>query len=155
MTHKTEKFQFASNEGKVVTLISKKYCFEIENRFKEMIGEDKWKAYQVDNTVDLELTLKQVEDNFLRLLDFEDGKKHKINWEDQDYDEIMRVISFFLRYRKNAQLRQLESQKEMIALTIEMMKKLMSLSPEDLSSKEKLESILGSLSQEVPANSIS
>lgn len=154
MTHKTEKFQFAANGGKVVTLVSKKYCFEIENRFKEMIGEDKFNAFQKDNTIDLEITLEQVEKHFPRLLDFE-GEEQKINWEDQDYDEIMRVISFFLRYRKNAQLRQLESQKEMIALTIEMMKKLMSLSPEDLSSKEKLESILGSLSQEVPANSIS
>ncbi len=154
MTHKTEKFQFAANGGKVVTLVSKKYCFEIENRFKEMIGEDKFNAFQKDNTIDLEITLEQVEKHFPRLLDFE-GEEQKINWEDQDYDEIMRVISFFLRYRKNAQLRQLESQKEMIALTIEMMKKLMSLSPEDLSSKEKLETILGSLSQEVPANSIS
>lgn len=154
MTHKTEKFQFAANGGKVVTLTSKKYCFEIENRFKEMIGEDKFNAFQKDNTIDLEITLEQVEKHFPRLLDFE-GEEQKINWEDQDYDEIMRVISFFLRYRKNAQLRQLESQKEMIALTIEMMKKLMSLSPEDLSSKEKLETILGSLSQEVPANSIS
>lgn len=154
MTHKTEKFQFAANGGKVVTLVSKKYCFEIENRFKEMIGEDKFNAFQKDNTIDLEITLEQVEKHFARLLDFE-GEEQKINWEDQDYDEIMRVISFFLRYRKNAQLRQLESQKEMIALTIEMMKKLMSLSPEDLSSKEKLETILGSLSQEVPANSIS
>lgn len=154
MTHKTEKFQFAANGGKVVTLVSKKYCFEIENRFKEMIGEDKFNAFQKDNTIDIEITLEQVEKHFPRLLDFE-GEEQKINWEDQDYDEIMRVISFFLRYRKNAQLRQLESQKEMIALTIEMMKKLMSLSPEDLSSKEKLETILGSLSQEVPANSIS
>lgn len=154
MTHKTEKFQFAANGEKVVTLVSKKYCFEIENRFKEMIGEDKFNAFQKDNTIDLEITLEQVEKHFPRLLDFE-GEEQKINWEDQDYDEIMRVISFFLRYRKNAQLRQLESQKEMIALTIEMMKKLMSLSPEDLSSKEKLETILGSLSQEVPANSIS
>jgi hypothetical protein len=154
MTHKTEKFQFAANGGKVVTLVSKKYCFEIENRFKEMIGEDKFNAFQKDNTIDLEITLEQVEKHFPRLLDFE-GEEQKINWEDQDYDEIMRVISFFLRYRKNAQLRQLESQKEMIALTIEMMKKLMSLSPEDLSSKEKLETILGSLSQEVPASSIS
>ena len=51
-------------------------------------------------------------------------EEQNIKWY-QDYDEIMRVISFFLRYRKNAQLRQLESQKEMIALTIEMMKKLM------------------------------
>jgi len=154
MTHKTEKFQFAANGGKLVTLTSKKYCFEIENRFKEMIGEDKFNAFQKDNTIDIEITLDQVEKHFPRLLDFE-GEEQKINWEDQDYDEIMRVISFFLRYRKNAQLRQLESQKEMIALTIEMMKKLMSLSPEDLSSKEKLETILGSLSQEVPANSIS
>lgn len=155
MTHKTEKFQFAGNGGKVITFINKKYCFELENLFKEMIGEDKFNAYQKDNSVDLELSQDSIEKYFPLLLEAEDGKQHKIDWDLQDYDEILRVVSFFLQYRKNAALRQLESQKETIASTLEMMKKILNLKPEDLSNKEKLESILGISLPESPANLIS
>lgn len=160
MTHKTEKFTFAGNGGKVVTFINKKYCFEVENLFKEMIGEDKFNSYQKDSSVDLELSQDSIEKYFPLLLDEDESKsktksKSKIDWDVQDYDEILRVVTFFLGYRKNAALRQLESQKETIASILEMMKKILNLKPEDLSNKEKLESILGISLPEVPASLIS
>lgn len=157
MTHKTEKFTFADNRGKPIVFINKKYCFEIENLFKEMIGEAKWQEYQKNNSIDLELDQKKIEHYFPLLLEEENKSKikSKIDWDMQDYDEILRVVSFFLQYRKNASLRQLESQKETIASTLEMMMKILNLKPEDLSNKEKLENILGISSPGVPVSSIS
>lgn len=152
MTHNTQKFTFAGNGRKPVTFVNKKYCFEVENLFKEMIGEDKFNAYQKDNSVDLELSQDSIEKYFPLLLELEDNGNDKIDWDLQDYDEILKVVSFFLQYRKNAALRQLESQKQTIASTLEMMMKILNLKPEDLSNKEKLESILGISLPEVPAN---
>lgn len=155
MTHKQEKFQFAGNEGKVIELISNPYTFEMEHYLIEMIGKDKFNEYQKSSSVDLELNLDNICTFFPKLLSCEDKdfKFSDIIWAKQDYDSILSVVSFFLGYKKNANLRLLNRQKETIALTIEMMKKILSLSPEDLSNKEKLGSILDSLSQEAQASS--
>lgn len=141
MNHKTEKFLFADNTQKQVAFTTKKWCFELEKMFIEMIGREKYEQYQKDKTIDLDLTLAKVETYFPLLLipPTEKFNWKKINWAKQDFDTILSVVTFFLQYKKNATLRRLTSEKETVASIIQAIQNLSALELKTIFNRSSLE----------------
>ena len=117
MNHSQEKFYFQNNSGKKTEFLTKPYCFKLEDVFIELVGKEKFSEYQQKSNVDLDLSLEKIEKYFPKLLDPVDKKFSwkSVNWSEQEYDNILDVVTFFLDYRKNALLRRLESEKETVA----------------------------------------
>lgn len=129
MTHKQQKFNFADNSQKPVIFTTKKWCFELEKIFTEMIGREVYEAYQKENKLDIDITLAKVKTYFPLLLDAPSEKFNwkRINWEKQDFDTILSVVTFFLQYKKNAMLRRINSDTEMVASVLNLVEKLSNL----------------------------
>ena len=152
MTHNTEKFLFADNAQKEVALTTKKWCFDLEKIFIEMIGREKYEQYQKDKTIDLDLQLNKVATYFPLLLDGPTEKFNfkKINWGKQDFDTILSVVTFFLQYKKNATLRRLQNETDTVASVIQAIQKISDLKLENILNTNSLQNIPSSLSQENP-----
>lgn len=150
MVHTQQKFLFADKAQKQVEFLSKKFCFEVEKIFIEMIGREKYQQYQKDKTVDLEINLDKVKTYFPLLLDAPTEKYiwSKIDWAKQDYDNILSVVTFFLQYKKNATLRQLKSETDTVASVIQVIQKLSNLKLENILNQNSLQNIPSSSLQE-------
>ncbi len=59
-----------------------------------------------------------------------DEKYHQIDLSKQDYDLILQVYAFFLQYKKNAYIRQLQYNNEQLNLEIERAKQILEKIPE-------------------------
>lgn len=113
MQHEQRVFQFADNEGNPVELKSKKYNFKIEevliNRFGKAVLDD----YSKSHNLNFNLTLDHVKEDFPKLLD---DIPNDFDFSEPDYDSILEVYFFFINYKENALLRQVQFKKEMLAL---------------------------------------
>jgi hypothetical protein len=102
------------------------FTFEVDDYLYERFG-------LVDG--EIVININDVKKDFPKLLIDDKGnpfdeKKHKIDLLKQDYDLILSVYSFFFQYKKNAYLRQLQYNNEILALEIEQAKKLIQAMPE-------------------------
>jgi len=151
MDHKIKTFTFVTKNKKQVTLTSRKYTFEIEDVLVKRFGKDKLDKIFADQSIDFNFSLKDVEEDFPKLLQFETGlvtskvssKRGSnlggfasINFKEQDFDELLKVYAFFLLYKKNATLRELEFNNETLALAIEQARTVLASMPELFSQKK-------------------
>lgn len=123
MVHKQKQFKFKSNDGKEVVLTSKPYTFKTEQVIVDRIGHSKFDKFQETHRMDHNFTLPDIEEDLPRLLN---GEVNSVDWGEQDYDEMLSVYTFFLSYKENAYLRQLESEQKTIASTLKEVKDLVS-----------------------------
>ena len=128
MTHKTKKFTFLNSEGESIEVTTKQYCFEVEDVLKNRFGEYDDLLNQTD--IELNISLEDVEADFPKLLELGDNK---IIWRKQDYDTLLEVYGFFLLYKRNAIVRLLTSNKEMLASEVEKAKAILRSMPELIS----------------------
>lgn len=128
MQHSIEQFDFIDRNGKNVVIKSRAYNFEIEDHLRERFGDDIFNNKDFSGEL-ASITLKNIEEDFPILLD---GDLSSIEWKKQDFDELLRVYHFFVMYKRNAAWRQLESSKETLLLSIEMMEKILNSLPKNL-----------------------
>jgi|GEM_PF-2164958 len=128
MTHKTKRFTFLNSEGESIEVTNKQYCFEVEDVLKNRFGEYDDLLNQTD--IELNISLEDVEADFPKLLELGDNK---IIWRKQDYDTLLEVYGFFLLYKRNAIVRLLTSNKEMLASEVEKAKAILRSMPELIS----------------------
>lgn len=119
MEHKTTTFTFENTAGKEVEIHSRKYTFDTEDVLVKTFGKEAINKHKTTGKMEAEFTLKDVKEDFPKLLDL---GNQKIDWSKQDYDEILRVYLFFIRYKKNAQMRQYILDSETIASLLGQMK---------------------------------
>lgn len=122
MDHKTETFRFKDVRGKDVEIQSKPYTFKLEEVLTKRFGVDK--MLQINDTGKLNHTvnLSDVVEDFPKLLIL---GKTKINWADQEYDELQRVYYFFLEYKRNASLRHFTRESEILRSNIAELKNML------------------------------
>ena len=128
MTHKTKKFAFLNSEGESVEVTTKQYCFEVEDVLKNRFGEFDDLLNQTD--IELNISLEDVEADFPKLLELGDNK---IDWSKQEYDTLLEIYGFFLLYKRNAIVRLLTSNKEILASEVEKAKAILHSMPELIS----------------------
>lgn len=132
MEHKIEIFNFKDVTGNDVKVSSKPYNFKLEKILTNRFGLDILKSFSNDGTFDSEVNLSAVTEDFPKLLKLDDLQ---INWEDQDFDEIERVYLFFVQYKRNAKLRALKSQEEILRLNMEGLTEMLNSIPKTIFQK--------------------
>ena len=120
MEHKREKFIFRNKQNKPVSLITRKFTFEVDEYL-----ERRFPGYTSGESLDLSVKLSDVTADFKFLLE---GKTDNIDWKTQGYEDIMQVYAFFLTYKKNALLRQLEYRDETLAFATSLAVRMMTTS---------------------------
>lgn len=125
--HKEKEFTFISTTNKAVNVKTKLYNFEIEEYLTKRFGKEKLQSINTENAVDFDIALEDVKKDFPVLLNI--PQKVKIDYKTQDYDVILSVYAFFLMYKKNAMLRQLEYNNETVALAIQQAQTILASMP--------------------------
>lgn len=120
--HNRETFKFEV-DGELIEVRSVKYTFAAEEIFQNFIGKEKFKKYRETNKLDLDLDLERIKIFYPQLL--VGNCIGKIKWEEQEYDELLRVTSFFLNYKKNAELRHMQNESNIMSLIIGQAKEAM------------------------------
>jgi len=128
MDHKQKTFTFVTKNKKQVTLTSRKYTFEIEEVLVKRFGKEKLDKIFADQNIDFNFSLKDVEEDFPKLLII--PAKTSIDYKTQDFDELLKVYAFFLLYKKNATLRELEFNNETLALAIQQAQTVLASMPQ-------------------------
>lgn len=136
MEHKTEKFSFVNQSGEKIEVSSLKYTFNTEEVLINTFGKEAIDKYNQTGKLDAEFSLENVKEDFPKLLNLGD---ENINWKDQDYDELLRVYLFFLRYKKTALLRQYASDSETVLSLLEQMKSHLNSVRKNISESKKQE----------------
>jgi len=119
LEHKREKYIFRNKQNKPVSFITRPFTFEVDEYL-----EKRFPNYSSGAT-ELTLKLTDVKKDMEYLLD---GKTSNVAWEKQDYEDIMKVYAFFLTYKKNALLRQLEYNDSTLAMATNLALKMMTTS---------------------------
>lgn len=136
MEHRTEKFSFVNQSGEKIEVSSRKYSFNTEEVLIKTFGKEAIDKYNQTGKLDAEFTLDNVREDFPKLLNLGD---ENINWKEQDYDELLRVYLFFLRYKKTALLRQYASESETVLSLLEQMKSHLNSVRKNISENKKQE----------------
>lgn len=131
MQHKAKEFTFIDKSKKEVICKTLPYCFETEDVIRDRIGIENFNKYQQSGKLDFEISLNAVKEDFPKLLE----NTEDIDWQIQDFDSIQDVYFFFLRYRKNAALNRLTSEKETLLSNLESLQTLLNSLPENLLKK--------------------
>ncbi len=137
MNHKQKTFTFTTKiKGKdaACRVSTRKYTFEIKDVLINRIGEEKYNKIFADESLEFDFKLKDVEEDFPKLLLI--PPKIKIDYSKQDWDELLNVYAFFLLYEKNAKLRALEFNNETLALAIKQAQTVLASMPEFFSQKK-------------------
>lgn len=134
MTHRQKEFVLIGRSGKPVRFLSAPFCFEVDEYLRERFNTQEEREIVID--------LKDAERDLPVLLIDEKGdsfdcERHDIDLRKQDYDVILLVYGFFLGYKRNAYLRQLQYSSETLAFEIEQAKKVLNLMPEIISAMQK------------------
>jgi hypothetical protein len=124
---------------KPIKFLTASFNFEIDEYLRERFGL---------NDGEIVISLVDAELDFGRLLVDKNGKGfsqqiHGIDLKKQDYDLILSVYAFFLKFKKNAYLRQLQFNNETLAFEIEQAKKVITLMPEIILAIQKKGNIKG------------
>lgn len=128
MNHETKQFIFCDSDGKEIKVTSKKYSFKLQGILEKRFGKDALEKYNKTGILDADITLENAIQDMPKLLV---GKIDKIDFA-EEYDEIISVYTFFLRYKKNAFLRQLQSDREMLASNLEILTTTLNSMPKDI-----------------------
>lgn len=120
MDHKTKMFIFLINREKI-EFKTKPYTFKIDEYLHERFDEKELKKFYAGGIGDLgDIRLEDVQKDMPYFL--EDNKNQKVSsikWEEQeDYNHILEVYFFFLNYKRNAYLKQIELDKATLALAL-------------------------------------
>lgn len=145
MDHKTISVKLLTKDGESKELTSNYYNFEIEDILVDRFGADKLKKIHETGKLDFNLTLEDVEEDIPHLL--HDYNKHNIDLRKSDFDEILRIYSFFVLYKRNALLRQMQSERETLASNMEMMTKVLNSLPKEVLEKLNSKIMTSSSSQ--------
>lgn len=119
MDHKQRTFQFADNTQKVVELKSKKYNFKIEEVLTNRFGKEILDEFAKSHKLNFNLQLEHVIEDMPKLLK---DIPENFNWDEVDYEDLLSVYFFFITYKENAFLREIEKDKQMLALLTAAMK---------------------------------
>lgn len=137
MNHKTEIFKFKDSKSKVVELKTVDYTFEVYEILVNRFGEEALEKFNKTGVLDKDIKLSDIEEDFPKLLK---GKGiRSIVWKEQIYDTLLEVYVFFIKYKRNALLRNIESEKEMLASNLETLQTIISSLPENILQKLNLE----------------
>lgn len=133
MDHKTISVKLLTKDGESKELTSNYYNFEIEDILVDRFGADKLKKLHETGKLDFNLTLEDVEEDIPHLL--HDYNQHNIDLRKSDFDEILRIYSFFVLYKRNALLRQMQSERETLASNLEQLEVILNSMPQDVLTK--------------------
>lgn len=122
MNHKTEVFRFKDVRGKFVEIQSRPYTFRLEEVLTKRFGMEKLLQINETGKLNYTVSLSDVKEDFPKLLDLGQAK---INWADQEYDELQRVYYFFLEYKRNANLRHFTRESEILRSNITELRNLL------------------------------
>ncbi len=128
--HKIEIFRFVK-DGNEVEVKSKPYTFAIEEVLVKRFTKEKLHTFNQTGKFDAEIELDAIQEDFPKLLNEVDG----INWQNQDYDELLRVYLFFIAYKRNALLRRFELEKKTLFSDLETMSKIINSLPDNILQK--------------------
>lgn len=142
MQHAQKQFQFTDKKAKLQKFESRKFTFEVDEYLKKRFGNDYSEKLDSNKSHEISISLKDAEKDLPFLL--VGFKTSQIDLMKQDYDEILKVYAFFLMYKKNAVLRELEYNNETFAYTIEQAKQILSSMPELISQLTNSGTIPGS-----------
>lgn len=126
MDHQQRVFQFAcpaeggaahpadggAGAQKVHEFKSKKYNFKLEQVLIDRFGKDVLDDFSKTHNLNFNLNLEHVRADLPKLLE---NVPDDFDWTDADYDAILDVYFFFISYKENALLRQVQSEKEILA----------------------------------------
>lgn len=130
--HRSETFTFIDIEGHKTEITTKKYTFNLEKILTNRFGEKALDEYNRTGKLECNISLEAVKCDFPELLEL--GEK-RIDWSVQDYDELMQVYLFFIRFKKNAMLRAYRLDQEMIVSDLGIMSRLLNSLPKDILKK--------------------
>ena len=121
--HKKLEISFFNKNNEAVQFQTVTYTFEIDEYLAKYKDEE------------INISLDDVKKDFQVLLKDIDGKPfdekyHQIDLSKQDYDLILQVYAFFLQYKRNAYIRQLQYNNEQLNLEIERAKQILEKIPE-------------------------
>jgi hypothetical protein len=127
--HKDKEFLFTGKNGKPLTVVSKPFTFEVEDLLKERFGADVFEKVNSGSRFEFDVKPEHVKEDMPHLLTgFE-----KIDYKKAIYDQWLEVYHFFLTYKRNAWLRQLQQEMTTTALTLEKAERLLALVQKNIS----------------------
>lgn len=130
MEHKIKDFIFYTKDGKSVTLTSRRYSEQIEQVLENRFGADNLVRLASTNKMEHPIRFSEAKEDLPKLLTGSDIDKVDFGY---DFDVIVEAYLFFIHYKQNATLRQLEQYKETLASNIETIQKLLSSIPGNIS----------------------
>lgn len=113
MDHQQRTFQFADKEGKLHEFKTKKYNFNLEQILINRFGKEAWFEFRKSHSLNYDITIQNVKEDFPKLFE---NLPDDFDWGEPDYDTILEVYFFLSTYKDNALLRQVQLEKEMLAL---------------------------------------
>lgn len=122
--HKYLELSLINNNKEPIQFRTVTYTFAIDDYLSKYNGVE-----------DINISIDDVREDFKVLLQDNEGnpfneKYHNIDLKKQDYDLILQVYAFFLQYKKNAYIRQLQYNNEQLNLEIERAKQILEKIPE-------------------------
>ncbi|HEX2866104.1 MAG TPA: hypothetical protein VHO03_03630 [Ignavibacteriales bacterium] len=130
MDHRTKEFTFYDKDGKEVKLSSRRYSDEVEEILENRFGAEGLQRLASSNNDGINIRFKDAKEDLPKLLTGEGLES--VDW-GYDFDAIVDVYLFFIQYKRNATLRQLEQYKGTIASGIETIQTILSSIPEGIS----------------------
>lgn len=136
MNHATQTFKFKDPKSKVVELKTVDYTFAVYEILVNRFGEEALEKFNKTGVLDKDIKLSDIEEDFPKLLK---GKGiRSIVWKEQIYDTLLEVYVFFIKYKRNALLRNIESEKEMLASNLGTLQTIINSLPENILQKLSL-----------------
>ncbi len=108
MTHPQKKIKLKVKGGKEQEFTTRPFTFKIENVIKKRAGDDCYKKIRNGEVVEIEITAQDVINDLPHLLV---GDTSVIDLSESEYDAVHDIYVFFLKYKRNAGLRQIELDK--------------------------------------------
>ncbi|NWF89094.1 MAG: hypothetical protein HXY50_06480 [Ignavibacteriaceae bacterium] len=129
MDHAQSKFKFTVQD-KVVEFKSRKYNFKLEKIIIDRFGKDVIDEFNKTHKLNFNLQLEHAIADMPKLLE---DVPNDFDWTEPSYDEILEVYFFFIQYKENAFLKQIELNKAMLALLNESVTEILNSSQANIS----------------------
>ncbi len=144
MNHSQKIFTFINKNGEEVQFAAKRYSFNLEKKFLELIGKPAWDAYQKTGAVQVEITPAKCKKDFPHLLtplsSLRQGEAAftDIDFNETDISELAAVYFFFITFRQNVFTNHQLQLNETHALNLAQLAKISNLIPQDVWEKMNL-----------------
>lgn len=128
--HKRKKVKIILSNKEHTEVYTKPYVMQIDDVLDARFGVTVIDEFHSTGKLKFNIRTEHLQVDMPQLLEL--PQNEKINWKEQEYDSMAEVYFFFLSYKQNAWLHQLELKKEMIASDLRMLETIISSMPKNI-----------------------